>query len=800
MRNKIANRVLISLFIFFVIISAILVILPLIKLTCVIPWIEKLKGSSVDIGMWIITVLMGLLSIKLRKPVLRHELYCRDRYFVDRTEEREILFAFLEAKNSTDSSLFFVKSGMCRGKTALLRCFADDVNGISKRSTIQRKYQKSKDYSAYYIEIHQSSEDILQEISQALCGSNDLNTYHKATMFLKKSSYRRKTLLLIDNISRMQSRLAIETAHGLLYKNQNLKIILAITEEMTTVKPCTLTPPLFGEMHISELAKVYKITISHEAEQEIIRISNGIPSYVRMIFQSDILEHPITLSNIEDIQKVVENQLSRVNSNNLIANYLACLKLCYDGNISKFDLLMLAKASEAQLEELFDAALAREEIVDSKSYISMDGLVAQCCLKTIHCTEYIRNIYNFYRAKEPNSDIAFAASLMLPDYLQNNQKIQILKRKYEEGKYLVFSKLGTLEEDGRLCALQAEQGLYNTFQYYYLSSLLQLGEYAQAISTLARYERSSIKLPTLRECCTPSGFEMQYLIIDLHHLSNQFTMALGEIEAILSHSPSIKQEYLYRLLYLKSHCLKHLGSQLQEADCILASLAHKELPQHLKIKALYSRLAIHIFWGDPEFDYETVIQHLKKLLREGTPEWVHTIRHLAKYTWWKTGNAADALKIIDTGLETLEITRWRIIYDFYFEKAEWMRIQNTEEKAVIHSESTILNFYEKAITFADENQDINLACCARLGKILTLVAKKGNSDSWCKEQWKIADLEFVKMDKAGLEINKTYAAYIKVLLSNEKLSPIFIHYCRQMGFYDLTQHIENGRPLKFTVM
>ena len=129
-----------------------------------------------------------------------------------------------------------------------------------------------------------------------------------------------------------------------------------------------------------------------------------------------------------------------------------------------------------------------------------------------------------------------------------------------------------------------------------------------------------------------------------------------------------------------------------------------------------------------------------------------------------------------------------------------MRIQNTEEKAVIHSESTILNFYEKAITFADENQDINLACCARLGKILTLVAKKRNSDSWCKEQWKIADLEFAKMEKAGLEINKTYAAYIKVLLSNEKLSPIFIRYCRQGGLYDLTQHIENGRPLKFTVM
>ena len=800
MRNKITNRLLLAVFIFFAGISAVFVVLPLIKLVYVIPWIERLKGSSVDMGMWLITVLFGLLSIKLHKPVLRHELYCRDRYFIDREEEREILFAFLESKNKDNGSLFFVKSGMCRGKTVLLQRFADDVNRIGERSMLQKKHRKSKDYSAYYIAIHHSSEDILQEISQALCGNKTLNTYEKVAMFLKKASYRRKTLLLIDNISRMQSHSATEMTHGLLYKNPNLKIILAITEEMATVKPHTLTPPLFGEMHINELAKAYKKTLSVKAEQEIIRISNGIPSYVRMIFQTDMLEQPITLSNIEDIQKVVENQLSRIESHNLIADYLACLKLCYDGNIPKVDLLLLSKASESQLEEIYDAALAREEIVDAQSYISMDGLVAQCCLKTIHCDEYLLDIYNFYRSKDSNSDIALAALLMLPGSLQNSGARGILKKKYEDGKFLLFAKLGNLEQDGRLCALQTEHSLYNTFRYYYLNSLLQLGEYSQAISALEKYERSSFHLPTLRECYNPSDFEMQYLIIDLHHLSNQFTIALGEIEAVLSQSLPIKQEHQHRLLYLKSHCLKHLGSQLQEADCILARLENKELSQSLRVKVLYSRLAIHVFWGDPEFDYETIIQRLKNLFKKGTPEWVHTIRHLAHYTWRKTGCAEGALKIINTGLETLEITRWRIIYDFYFEKAEWMRIQNAEEKAPIHNVSTILSFYEKAIAFADENQDINLACCARLGKILAYFTEQGQSDSWCKEQWKIADREFIKMDKAGLEINKAYAAYIKILLSKGEPSLTFIRYCRESGFYDLSQHMENGKELKLTVM
>ena len=60
----------------------------------------------------------------------------------------------------------------------------------------------------------------------------------------------------------------------------------------------------------------------------------------------------------------------------------------------------------------------------------------------------------------------------------------------------------------------------------------------------------------------------------------------------------------------------------------------------------------------------------------------------------------------------MEETRWRIIYDFYFEKAEWMRIQNENENKSIHPPQDILGYYEKALEFADKNGDINLACCA----------------------------------------------------------------------------------------
>ena len=81
-----------------------------------------------------------------KRQVLKREQYCFDPHFVDRVDERNLLYAFLQADGSTDNRLFVVKGGMCRGKTVLLQRFADDVNGFyndqihRKRGLLRKKY------------------------------------------------------------------------------------------------------------------------------------------------------------------------------------------------------------------------------------------------------------------------------------------------------------------------------------------------------------------------------------------------------------------------------------------------------------------------------------------------------------------------------------------------------------------------------------------------------------------------------------------------------------------------------------
>lgn len=794
MRNRIKNCFLIVIIIIGIVVAYGLTIYPLYNYFSSKLNLENLNVVLIALGALILMTL-ALLTVKFRRPVLIPPVYCKDNYFVDREQERKTLFSFLTAENVENSTLFLVKGGMCRGKTTLLRYFADEVN---KNSELQKKYPGAIEYSAYYAEIRQSGESMSSEIGAALDIPKTTNTCEQLYKFLQAARYRKKVVLIIDNISRAQSRRAIETANSLLYnKTLHLKIILGITENVTDDKPNVLGTPLFGEMQVNELATKYKRNISKKEKDDIVRISQGIPSYVRIIFNSGM-----NLSNIERIQDIVQDQLNCLTAGNKIAAYLACLNLCYDSAIAKTELLALAEASQNQLEEVLNATLASEDISQKNSFIAMDSLVAKCCRNTVYCPNYFLKIYQFYKQSNPNNDIAFISLFLLTDTVAQQQITKdLLEKKYAEKKFLLFARLGELEQEEIIPVFHENSDLYNTFRYFYLSSLLELGEYTLAINKLKQYENAEQRLPSLRTSYTESGFKMQYLIVNLHHLSNQFVTALWEMETILSQAKIMQPVHKDEILYLKAHCLKHVGNQLKEADNILRELEENEqLSQSLYIKVLASRMAIHLFWGDSAYDYEKTLMYLKSLPENEAPEQLHAVRHIAHYAWKEKNNVSEALKIIESGLKVLEIKRWRIIYDFYFEKAEWLRIQNAETQSTVNDISTILQFYEKAITFAEENMDSNLACCARLGKILTLFPERGHSETWCTEQKKIADREYIVMEEAYLEINRAYAAYVKTMLSKEYPSHEFIRYCTENGYYDLVQHIEYGKPLKLTVM
>ena len=78
---------------------------------------------------------------------------------------------------------------------------------------------------------------------------------------------------------------------------------------------------------------------------------------------------------------------------------------------------------------------------------------------------------------------------MLPAYPIDVQiNMDTLNAMYQKRKYLLFAKLGDLDEHYQLEALYGDISLYNYFRYLYLNSLLHLGKYSLAFSVLHRYE------------------------------------------------------------------------------------------------------------------------------------------------------------------------------------------------------------------------------------------------------------------------------------------------------------------------
>lgn len=90
MLNKTINRGLTAAFIVAMTVSILFMILPLVDIGNEMSWLQTMKENSVNTSTWIITVVFGISSIKLRRPVLKREQYCFDPHFVDRVDERNL--------------------------------------------------------------------------------------------------------------------------------------------------------------------------------------------------------------------------------------------------------------------------------------------------------------------------------------------------------------------------------------------------------------------------------------------------------------------------------------------------------------------------------------------------------------------------------------------------------------------------------------------------------------------------------------------------------------------------------------
>ena len=81
---------------------------------------------------------------------------------------------------------------------------------------------------------------------------------------------------------------------------------------------------------------------------------------------------------------------------------------------------------------------------------------------------------------------------------------------------------------------------------------------------------------------------------------------------------------------------------------------------------------------------------------------------------WLRGNSPEAVEIVDAAVERARALNDRLLYNLYFERAEFSRLSGDHSQAKIG--------YDRVLEFGVGNGDRNLGTNATLGLVLTDVA------------------------------------------------------------------------------
>ena len=737
--------------------------------------------------------------------VVRPNKYQLDTLFVDRVYECKILCEFLNSaldSNDSEYRIFSVTGVMGIGKTLLLREVADRINSKNK------PYINLKKTCAYYVNFDKCT-SVFQNVKNELGISCEENMGSLCEE-IRKTSFEKNSILIIDNFERDNMRGAKEFAQAICKNSNGIIIILGITTG-NEIEP-GIVPARFFENELRLLERKCQYELNEDTRKKIINHSSGIPAYIRVLYKANANREKHYYSNSEEIHDYIKMKIANLSEESReLFSIILNKKHIEDKVISSKEVFAISSnADVSHLTELFDASLIHYNIPQEECFI--ENFIYEVCFRNYnkHRASSCRKIYEFHFKRNNKNLISAMALLLSNEPIKNYIWIEeVFNEQYKNKSYFFFKKLGISEENHHLNPeLISNRDTYDLYRYYYLSWLLQLGKYPKAYEVYTCYEKSSNPLPTItKNTCGDFEFDLQYLIADLVHLSNNFNLAIDNALILLAKEQTIQQQC--QCQYLIAHCLKHIGSDLSQADILFSDIQKKkkDIPVELYIQAVYSRVSIHLFWNDVDFDYRSCFKELSDIKNEfpqASLAFAGAMRHKAIYLLKMENNLAEALTVLENANITLEKAQQRRIYDFYFEIAEVKRLMKNNGQSTENT-SHIQIYYDKALDFAEEVGDYNLLSCVRLGKILLEYSDKRNDEDWKDYQIACIGKIIQTAKEYNLSINEAYAQVILYYIKNQPVPQESILYFKRMKYLDCFETAKNinaKRPvfLKLTVM
>lgn len=730
-----------------------------------------LIGIPLTIGI----TLWSLIFSKLQKGVLI-ERYLNDEHFVDRDAEYVKLYNLIQ---DGQEKIIYISGNFGMGKTLFMKMSCDRINYTDRR--------KWKSYAAFYYN-NNHTKTIIQALSNKFCEQSNASIT-EISKRLNNATFRKNSILFIDNIYEIDLIECIEFAKAFINCNKNNQVVIAVDSNNDTFH---IYPGRFGETEIKLLAQSYNIKIEQSERYEISELSNGYPVYARYSVEAytkgiKIIDY----NNLENYIEELTNSLNNLEKTSL--SLIICLsQLLQDG----VEVRILCGIDNCITRPILKRLTTCSLINMYKDKIYTDKLISLKCMDflSVYKNESYYKIYQYYKNMYDTAYIALVAALKSNFEYDHILVKEILHRQYIDNNFYLLIDIGELEFSGQVNPyLREDKECWTYVRYYYLKSLLELGLYDKAREVVDNYD-NYLNLLTIN---SDIDFEYQYLLIDLDHLTNDLENAIIFCQILLEQAVSKEQKI--KCQYLYAHCLRHLGKDLNQAYAIFTTLENDTdfEDDKIRIRSIYSAASIKMFQNDLNYPYENSFEKIEQILYRDVRNEVwkpYVARHKAIYEYKICKNFEMAEHILQETIHLLEVTSLRIKYDIYFELGEIYRLWDSDPENYKKS----INYYLEAAQFAKQVNDYNLQSSSQLGIMLLNVKYGYETDN------DTLNSIISRTQDIGLNINYNYAMYVKYLAGNESISKDVVSYWRKMQYSDLLSLSSKSKSekcnLKLTVM
>ena len=570
------------------------------------------------------------------------------------------------------------------GKSFLLEHLADVVNGHRRPAGGQRRPKRAK--VALYFDLADAAgfEEVQAQVCRAALGTTGA-TWADFVGSIKRRFKGRRVLLILDNVNSPGLwRPLGEAAYRYLASRPNDKLVLG-----------SIDPVAVGNLDIEhmsvrgldleatgELVAARGVEISRSELVELHSGCNGLPLYVRLLTTYGEAVHTGLGTDLVDEQLVPElppTARKLLSYASLIA--LMNRRIPY----SELERCLLMKL-DGELEIVERRTLMTPIPDDDSRRFKIHDVVRDTALRVLEPEVSEASLHLLNRAYEDSQPEHAALYGMFADPAEigvgrfHELLEQVVQTAVKTRNYALLGNLHSRAQEHRriLEFIAADPRRKDLFCFARASELAGLGRYKEAEDELL--SSSSIVRTRWRPDTEASDLQadLRFLQADIAHLLNRYDEAaqmFHELGGWGGHDETPGPAGP-RCVWGHGHVLRHQGRNLKRALDLfeqavqLADASGEVFP---KVYSITGATGIKVVMGDVPPDEEQRLAALERNIASTSAHDGHLLevwKSQAQVAWLR-GDSRVAIRIVDAAMERALTLNDRLLYNFYFERAEY---------------------------------------------------------------------------------------------------------------------------------